>query len=101
MSLLKLSDINAIWDTKGKDLQKPKILLVIDRDNNIYYTMRDNSTIVYLVDKKTTVTYCIVKKYLEVKDNKYYFINNESKLIYINCSKKNEYDNFIIKNLIK
>ena len=96
---MDIGKIDNIWSTKGKDLKKPKILIALDSDKNLYYVIKDNNSIVYMINSKTTITYCIIKKYLKVSKG-IYNIEDISKLIYINCTKKNNYERFVIKNLI-
>lgn len=96
---MDLEKINNVWSVEGKDLKKPKILLAMDNDKNYYYVIKDNNSIVYVVNKRSTITYCIIKKNLKIV-NDIYIIEDINKLVYINCSKKNNYENFVIKFLI-
>lgn len=96
---MDLEKINNVWSTKGKDLKKPKILLAVDNNKNYYYVIKDNNSLVYIINKRSTITYCIIKKHLKIIDN-IYVIEDLNKLVYINCTKKNKYENFVIKNLI-
>lgn len=92
--------VNEIWDTKGKNLVKPKILLAKDVNGGNYFVIEDKGSIVFMVFKNSNITFCIPKTYLK-KELYYYNILDNSKLITTSCpGKKNKYEIFVQKYLL-
>ena len=92
--------LNQIWDQHGSDLLKPKILLAKDINNNFYYVIKDNSSIVFMIFKNSNITYSIPKKYLN-NELDYYYITDNTKLISVSCpTKKDPYELFVQKYLM-
>tara|TARA_R110000772_G_scaffold192819_2_gene303716 strand:- start:552 stop:911 length:360 start_codon:yes stop_codon:yes gene_type:complete len=105
--------ISQIWDKcKKGDKSCPKVVPSVyyakNENEDIYYVVKDFSTIVYLVYmyENKPHTYVIPKKYLKVEieeeDMKYYFITKPSKLNIVSCSNNqiDEFDTFVVKNII-
>lgn len=97
---MDLKRLNTKWDSNGKGLNKPKILIAKDINNKFYYVIRDNSSIVFMVYKDSNITFSIPKKYLK-KEIDYYYITNNNKLIPVSCrDRKNDYELFVQKYLL-
>ena len=93
-----MNNLKQIWqDSEG--LIVPKIFYAKDNNDKIFYIFNDKSTILYMISKDKRTTFCIPKKYCTVKKN-YYLIDNYDKMVAISCSAKNEYENFVIQNII-
>lgn len=99
MEKKEMDKISSMWDTKGKDLLKPSILVAMDKKDKIFYVIEDNSTIYFMVYRNSNITYCIPKKYVK-KEANIYRILNDNKLISVSCSSKNKYENFVQKYLL-
>jgi hypothetical protein len=98
---MDVKKIDKIWETDGKHLIKPSILLAQDVNNKIYFIIEDKYAIVFMVLKDSNITFCIPKKYLR-KEISYYYILNNSKLIPTSCkNKKNELEDFVQKKLLQ
>lgn len=98
----EIKSISNIWDKKGGVLIKPAILLAEDRAGGKYFVIQDNSTIVYLIKDATNTTFVIPKKYCQREhDSDYYKIYNIEKLTPVSCPRKNDYELFVQKYLIK
>lgn len=94
-----IKSVEEEWKKNKKNLVIPKIFLAFDNENKKYFVIKDQSVIVYLVASNSNITYCIPKKYLIIIDDKYYKIDNASKLISVTCRSKNDYENFVLKKL--
>ncbi len=92
--------VDQLWDSKGKDLIKPKVLLAKDIDEKLYFVIEDKGAIVFMVFRNGNITFCIPKTYLK-KELNYYYILDNSKLITTSCpGKKNKYEIFVQKYLL-
>lgn len=97
-----MEKIEEIWKTKGSKLIIPDVFIAIDRAKCKYFIIKDNSTIIYMVKNASNTTYAIPKKYC-FYDNKVkvYRIEEIEKFIPVSCQKKNIYELFVQKYLIK
>lgn len=95
-------EIRDIWTQKAGNLIIPEVVLAFDRSNCRYFVIEDASTIVFLVKNATSTTYSIPKKYciLDPK-TRVYHINAIEKLTVVSCPRKNDYELFVQKHLIK
>lgn len=102
MEKKELSRVEKIWQEKGQDLIKPRVLLARDRSQTLYFVTQDNSTIVFMVRNGTNTTFAVPKKYclLDKKEN-IYRLQEIEKLIPVSCPRKNEYEIFVQKYLIQ
>jgi hypothetical protein len=88
------------WKKHSGDLSPPKIFMAYDSEDKKYFVIQDYGAIVYMVIEKSNITYTIPKKYLTLIDEKYYKINNQSKLISVTCRARNRYEQFVQKYLL-
>ena len=102
MEKKEIKEISDIWKEKANNLIIPSILLAIDRSGCKYFVIQNSSTIVYMVKNGTNTTFAIPKKYCE-KDKilDYYHVYDIEKLIPVSCPRKNDYEIFVQKHLIK
>lgn len=91
------------WN-KG-NFPKPGHVITLDKDNRLYFTIKVKSDIVSIMtkeDKNKVSIYMIPLKYLTVRDENTYIINDSSKLSLINCNGNpiDDYDKFVIKSIM-
>jgi len=97
-----MEKIEEIWKTKGANLIIPSVFIAIDRAKCKYFIIQDSSTIIYMVKNGSNTTYAIPKKYCVYdKKVKVYRIEEIEKLIPVSCQRKNDYELFVQKYLIK
>ena len=98
----KILEIEKIWQKEGKDLIKPKFVLAIDRSNTMFFVTQDSSSIFFMVKDNTNSTFAIPKKYCsKSRTGNFYYIQEIDKLTVVSCPKKNNYEIFVQKHLIK
>ena len=102
MEKKEIKEIEQIWKEKGNNLIKPEIFIAIDRSGGKYFVTQDNSTIVFMVKNGTNTTFAIPKKYCQ-KDKlmNFYKVQDIEKMLPVSCPRKNNYELFVQKYLIK
>ena len=99
----KLSLMSSEW--KKSVFTKPSHIITLDKDNRVYFTIKKNSKIVSIIteeEKNKVSIYMIPLKYLNIRDDNTYIISDSSKLSLVNCNGNpiDDYDKFVIKNII-
>lgn len=97
---MNIKDIKSQWEKNGKNLVKPKKFIANDKLGEIYFVIDDNSTIFLFVKAKSNSTFAIPKKYCKIETD-HYLILDSNKMNIISCPKKNNYELFVQKYLIK
>jgi hypothetical protein len=102
MEKKELKEIADIWKEKGKNLIVPTVLLAYDRSGAKYFVIQNSSTIVFMVKNGSNTTFAIPKKYCQ-KDKilDYYKVYDIEKMTPVSCPRKNDYEIFVQKHLIK
>lgn len=102
MEKKEIKEIEDIWKNKAENLIIPSVVLTIDRSGCKYFIIKNSSTIVFMVKNGTNTTFAVPKKYCE-KDKllNYYHIYDIEKLAPVSCPRKNDYEIFVQKYLIK
>jgi hypothetical protein len=102
MEKKEILEIEDIWKKDGQDLIKPSIVIAIDRSNTKFFVTQDNSSIVFMVKDNTNSTFAIPKKYcIKKRGDIFYRIQEIEKLTVVSCPRKNDYEIFVQKHLIK
>lgn len=102
MEKKELNEISEIWKKNAENLTTPTVFLAKDRSGDTYFVIQNSSTIVFLIKNGTNTTFSIPKKYCQ-KDKilDFYNIYDIEKLIPVSCPRKNDYELFVQKHLIK
>lgn len=100
-----IKKIQNTWSKKGKKLKNPNVYLAVYYDKE-YFVYRDDSFIIFMIPDNCDITYALPKKYCKVKQNKtgekYYLISNIENASVVSCiGRKNEYEKFILNNLVE
>ena len=92
---------------EGKDLKSPIIFFAVYMDK-LYYVIRDDSVIIFMIPSNCDTTYALPKKYCSVKKDKsgekYYKIDNIENASLVSCpNSKNDMEklvsDYIISNI--
>ena len=102
MEKKEITEVTDIWKKNANDLKIPKIVLAIDRTGCKYFVIKDESSIVFMVKNGTNSTFAIPAKYcIKKRGDDFYTVNEIDKLAVVSCTKKNKYEIFVQKYLLK
>lgn len=91
--------LKKVWDESK--LERPKRLIAVDQIKKIYFVVKDDSTIVRLMNfhKGEFYSYVIPKKYFD--EHTYYLeLMNKDKLTVVSCRNiQDDYEEFILEKL--
>lgn len=104
MDKIKVKEVRSVWKNQGRELKHPSILFAVYIDK-IYYVIRDNSLIIFMIPSGCDATYALPKKYCSIKKDKngekYYKINNIENSSLVSCpTSKNDLEKLILDNVI-
>ena len=104
METVDLKKINSIWNKTGKSLKKPSVLIAKYKDKE-YFVFRDDSSIIFMIAVNCNITIALPKKFCKLKkdkdNNNYYNIIQIENSSIVSCTgSPNEYESFIIENLV-
>ena len=104
MENINIKKVKDVWKKEGKDLKSPIIFFAIYMDK-VYYIIRDNSVIIFMIPRNCDTTYALPKKYCSIKKDKsgekYYKINNIENASIVSCpSSKSDIEKLVLDNII-
>lgn len=104
MENTNIKKVREIWKKEGKDLKNPIIFFAVYM-NKLYYVIRDDSVIIFMIPSNCDTTYALPKKYCSVKKDasgeKYYRINNIENSSLVSCpSSKSDIEKFVLEKII-
>lgn len=103
MDSVDIKKISSIWNKNGKNLKKPSVLLSNYKGKN-YYVFRDDTSIIFMIASNCHITLALPKKYCKLRKNKsgdnYYQIDNLNTSVVSCTGSPNEYEKFVIDNLV-
>ena len=104
MENVNTKKIKDVWKKEGKDLKSPMVFFAVYNDK-IYYVIRDDSVIIFMIPKDCDTTYALPKKYCSVKKDKsgekYYKINNIENASLVSCpTSKTDIEKIILDHVI-
>jgi len=104
MENIDTKKITNVWKKEGKELKTPIVLFAVYIDK-VYYVIRDDSVIIFMIPSNCDTTYALPKKYCSVKKdksgNKYYKIDNIENASLVSCpTSKNDLEKLILDNII-
>ena len=104
MENINIKKVKDVWKKEGKDLKSPIIFFAIYMDK-VYYIIRDNSVIIFMIPRNCDTTYALPKKYCSIKKDKsgekYYKINNIENASIVSCpSSKSDIEKVVLDNII-
>ena len=104
MDNVNVKNVKEVWKKQGKDLKHPIIFFAVYMDK-VYYVIRDDSVIIFMIPKDCDTTYAFPKKYCKVKmdktKEKYYKIENIENASLVSCpTSKSDLERVILDNII-
>ena len=104
MEDINVKKVKSVWEKEGKKLKTPNILFAVYH-RKIYYVIRDDSFIVFMIPKNCNTTYALPKKYCKIiKDSngvKYYKMSSIENFSVVSCiGSKTPLEKLVIDNII-
>ena len=104
MDAIDVKKVKSTWKKEGKGLKTPETLFAVYLDK-IYFVIRDDSFIIFMIPRNCSVTYALPKKYCILEKDKsgepYYKITQIENMSLVSCpGAKTPLERVILDNVI-